>query len=645
MAVVGPAAAINCKLQIGNSGLFHRFALQRGAGAGFAALEDKLRAVADTIPQWGGRLGGDVDGLLIMYRDDENDWIRLQDDADLQMALGFGDTLRLAMRPRRNPAIHSRCAVRAGPGGSSATWSPAAPPATLGAQIASIKAELGLASDEVGAAAVALAFKDLGLSGVDQGTLRQRVHRLLAELDLDTSTFGAVAISGAKPAKPADKGAFPSKPSAGSAKPFAGGYGAFGKQSQQKPGSAPTAGTSTFGAVAISGAKPAKPADKGAFPSKPRAGSAKPFADGYGSIGPSSGSVPAHPLVFAIAARVGQQRIEAAAAYIQAAWRATLAKPSYHKRAFMIKAVCCVQTRIRSHCARTKYLAVYLAVVKVQAAARGCIIRRLDLGSSSAIIDKTKSQNAEKNKKAKADALRAHMSSDLVHRFCRVIDSVNRKTSTSTAPQSIAVDPVLGGVGVGTTLRHKTLGTLHTVTNRIGGDIVLSPPCKACLASVSGFGFGAAFNAGNAGSGIIKQSAMSEFEIIKAVQSTSCTATIAAKLAQLLFELDQTVGMLDIKSYARQLLDDGLARMIARDGHQWRPDSVVITGRIGTGKAHARKLLSSTFDVLRLAGALLCHVSVEVYSKSEIKQKMHGSPCGQCRGRCLACKHPTAQNV
>eukprot|EP01052_Picozoa_sp_SAG31_P033211 SAG31_NODE_3726_length_3943_cov_3.054588_1_plen_341_part_10 len=33
------------------------------------------------------------------------------------MALGFGDTLRLAIRPRRNPAIHSRCAVRAGPGG------------------------------------------------------------------------------------------------------------------------------------------------------------------------------------------------------------------------------------------------------------------------------------------------------------------------------------------------------------------------------------------------------------------------------------------------------------------------------------------------------------------------------------------------
>ena len=88
----------NVKVQIGNSGTFHRFALGRGGGDSFAALHAKLEAVAATVPQWAERLDLDS-GLLVTYKDDEGDEVRLTSAADLATALEFGSPLRLTIRP------------------------------------------------------------------------------------------------------------------------------------------------------------------------------------------------------------------------------------------------------------------------------------------------------------------------------------------------------------------------------------------------------------------------------------------------------------------------------------------------------------------------------------------------------------------
>ena len=101
----------NVKVQIGNSSTFHRFALERGGGA-FAALHAKLEAVATTVPQWAERLDS---GVLVTYKDDEGDEVRLTSTADLATALEFGSPLRLAIRPGAPAKPGAKPGPQAGP--------------------------------------------------------------------------------------------------------------------------------------------------------------------------------------------------------------------------------------------------------------------------------------------------------------------------------------------------------------------------------------------------------------------------------------------------------------------------------------------------------------------------------------------------
>ena len=89
---------LNVKLQVGQSGTFHRFALDGGEALSFEALQARLRAIGPLFPH-----RPDAAEPLITYQDDEDDTVAMASDTDLQMAAGFlstGSPLRLTVRQR-----------------------------------------------------------------------------------------------------------------------------------------------------------------------------------------------------------------------------------------------------------------------------------------------------------------------------------------------------------------------------------------------------------------------------------------------------------------------------------------------------------------------------------------------------------------
>ena len=108
------ASPMDTKVQIGNTGTFHRFA----HNGDFAGVLAKLETIAASVSQWAERLGN---GLLVTYKDDEGDQVRLMSDPDLATATAFGTPLRLTIRPAGGAGMH-RHHCGGGGGGGGGGW-------------------------------------------------------------------------------------------------------------------------------------------------------------------------------------------------------------------------------------------------------------------------------------------------------------------------------------------------------------------------------------------------------------------------------------------------------------------------------------------------------------------------------------------